>query len=192
MFLQRVLHLKQIRLHIQIKSKYVFPHVVECSEEGLNNLKAFIVNKGIMVDDICTNTQINEEAIEHWKDFGKLKNNSIHDYIINLAEKYNLTVPQSRSLQSTVKIGVASGYLNNTNIIVKDSLITDIEPLVWDKQNNIFYIDTDGIHIKKTKTRQKCPDLSSDNTTTCLSFTKNRNISNIDKKWGKFLHSIYT
>ena len=145
-----------------------------------------------MVDDICTSAQINEEAIEHWKDFGKLKNNSIHDYIINLAEKYNLTVPQSRSLQSTVKIGVASGYLNNTNIIVKDSLITDIEPLVWDKQNNIFYIDTGGIYIKKTKTRHKCVDLSSDNTTTCLSNTKNRNISNIDKKWGKFLHSIYT
>ena len=174
-----------------IRTKYSFPHVVVCSAEGLENLKTFITNKGIMLDRSCVTSHNEGKAITQWKDFGKLKNDVLEKYVINLSEKRNLSDQQSIILYSTVKIGVASGFLNNTNIVVKDSMITDIIPLEWSDDNN-FNINTTNIQIRKVKTKTNHADLSTDNSTTCLSSIKKRNITNIDKKWGKFLQDLYT
>ena len=91
-----------------------------------------------------------------------------------------------------IRIGISSGYLNNKNIVVENCVIKDIVPLIWCSETRTFNIDTKNTRLKKIKgSKSENVDLSTDNTTTCLDFDKKYNISNINKKWEKFLKTVY-
>ena len=63
---------------------------------------------------------------------------------------------------------------------------------LWCDETRTFNIDTKNTRLKKIKgSRSENVDLSTDNTTTCLDFDKKYTISNINKKWEKFLKTVY-
>ena len=121
-----------------------------------------------------------------------MQTNCLYSYITKLENELNLEQNEKTNLKSLIKIGVSSGYFNNSNIIVEGSSIVDIEPLLWNRAARTFSIDATNIKIKRQKvSKQKMNDFSSDNTTTCLDFDKKSTISNVDKKWEKFLSQIF-
>ena len=190
-------------LFFSLKSKYNFEIKLDITNisESFIKLKDFVSDKGILSDtdklnlsnkQLENNCLNNEETIESWKDLGKMQNNAIYIYISILSECYNLDIKERKNLESMIKIGISSGYLNTKNIIVKKSIIEEIIPLEWNKESRLFMIDTKNIRIKKTKgIKIENTDLSTDNTTTCLDFEKKYNISNVNKRWEKFLSAIY-
>jgi hypothetical protein len=191
------------RLYYSMKSKYNFDIKLDPNfpNESFLELKEFVSDKGILSDkdkDILTQEQIDtakdidEVIIDNWKDLGKLQSNTLFSYISELSERHALTTKERKQLESTIKIGISSGYLNNKNIVVENSFIKDIIPLLWDEEIRSYSIDTKNIRLKKIKpSKVDTNDLSTDNTTTCLNFDKKYTISNINKKWEKFLKTVY-
>lgn len=176
-------------------SKQSFSHVIENSAIGLENLKRFIMNKGgIMMNETILEDDTYRDSVTEWKSYGKLKYENIYEYVNFLIKSNNLSSCKGRILHSNVKLAIAAGYINNTNIIIKNSSIVNIEPIEWNQEMLSFDINITRMNIKKPRTKQTMfKDESTDNTTTCLSFDKKqRVINNIDKRWDKFLHSIYT
>ena len=190
-------------LFFSLKSKYNFEIKLDVTDilDSFFKLKEFVADKGILSDTDKTNLSNkqqettflnNEETIETWKDLGKMQHNAIYIYISKLSEHHDLDTKERKNLESMMKIGISSGYLNTKNIVVKNSIIEEIIPLEWDKDTRSFVINTKNIRIKKTKgIKIENTDLSTDNTTTCLDFEKKYNISNVNKRWEKFLSSIY-
>jgi len=189
-------------LYFSMRSKYNFKITLSDNpKDSFITLKKFVQDKGILSDtdkDIMKNEEDNnsenyeDNIVESWKDLGKLQTNSLYIYINKIEEKLSLTESEKNNLKSIVKIGISSGYFNTKNIIVKDSKIEKICPLLWDSKTRKFNIDTKNIRLKRPKpTKVQIMDVSSDNTTTCLDFEKKETISNIDKKWEKFLSQIY-
>lgn len=184
-----------------MKSKYNFKVTLnDNAEESFALLKKFVQDKGILSDTDKDIMKLEEEDfeditdnfVETWKDLGKLQMNSMYTYINKLVEDFDLTDSEKNNLKSTIKIGISSGYFNSKNILVTSSKIEKICPLLWDSESRKFSIDTQNIRLKKPKsTKPTFIDISSDNTTTCLDFEKRETISNIDKKWEKFLSQIY-
>ena len=190
-------------LYYSMKSKYNFDIKLDEDkpDSSFSDLKDFVSNKGILSDNdkLELNKKQNESfeqedeyTIDTWKELGKLQMNVIYSYISKLSDKYNLEYRERKNLESMIRIGISSGYFNNKNIIVENSFIKDIVPLLWDEENRVFNIDTKNTRIKKIKgSKSENVDLSTDNTTTCLDFDKKYNISNINKKWEKFLKVVY-
>ena len=191
------------KLYYSLKSKYNFQIRLdeEKSDYSFAELKEFVTNKGILSES--DKLRINDEqeesfnnfeqiTIDNWKDLGKLQMNSVFTYISVLTQKYDLNIRERKNLESIIRIGISSGYLNTKNIVVENSYITNIIPLIWNEDKRVFNIDTKNTKIKKYKgTKTDNVDLSTDNTTTCLDFDKKHNISNINKRWEKFLKVVY-
>jgi len=191
------------RLYYSMKSKYNFDIKLDIDnpEQSFYNMKEFVSEKGFLSEKDKTelnkvqfdNFKDSEDVVfDNWKDLGRLQTNTLFSYLRDLSNNYNLDVKERKQLESVIKIGISSGYLNTKNIIVKNSFITDITDLIWDENSRTFTIDTKNIKIKKVKSvKSASNDLSTDNTTTCLNFDKKYNISNINKKWEKFLKTVY-
>jgi len=191
------------RLYYSMKSKYNFEIRLDKDKEDASfaEMRDFVSNKGILSDkdkDDMKLKQIEdfddseELPLDSWKLLGKLQMNAIFTYITTLVQKYELSTSECKNLESMIRIGISSGYLNNKNIIVENSFIKEIVPLLWDEETRTFNIDTKNTRIKKIKgSKSENVDLSTDNTTTCLDFNKKYNISNINKKWEKFLKVVY-
>jgi len=168
------------RLYYSMKSKYNF-------EIRLDKDKLDMKLK--QIEDFDDSEEL---PLDSWKLLGKLQMNAIFTYITTLVQKYELSTSECKNLESMIRIGISSGYLNNKNIIVENSFIKEIVPLLWDEETRTFNIDTKNTRIKKIKgSKSENVDLSTDNTTTCLDFNKKYNISNINKKWEKFLKVVY-
>lgn len=191
------------RLFYSLKSKYNFEIKLDenCDDCCFSELRDFVTNKGILSDkdkEDMTSEQLKnideteDPPIDSWKNLGKLQMNSVFSYISTLGEFYYLSTSERKNLESMIRIGISSGYLNNKNIVVENCDIKDIIPLIWCSETRTFNIDTKNTRLKKIKgSKSENVDLSTDNTTTCLDFDKKYNISNINKKWEKFLKTVY-
>ena len=189
---------KDNTLYYSMKSKYNFQVSLTPSdlEQSFDTFKLFVQDKGILSDIDKSKMKYEcskiEPFTESWKELGKMQTNCLYSYITKLENELNLEQNEKTNLKSLIKIGVSSGYFNNSNIIVEGSSIVDIEPLLWNRAARTFSIDATNIKIKRQKvSKQKMNDFSSDNTTTCLDFDKKSTISNVDKKWEKFLSQIF-
>ena len=190
---------KDNTLLYSMKAKYNFQiTLTDDPEESFIMLREFMQDKGILSsidkDNMKSEETSNdiEDAVYNWKDLGRLQSNSLCSYINTLSKDYDLNDSERNNLKSVIKIGISSSYFNNKNIMVSNSKIDKICPLLWDDKERKFSIDTENIKIKKSKiSKSNRLDSGSDNTTTCLDFDKKETISNIDKKWDKFLSQIY-
>jgi hypothetical protein len=167
-------------LFYSMKVKYNFEIKLNLTnpQESFTLLRDFMKDKGVLshndklemnITQIENNKKSTEDTIENWKDLNKLQTNAISIYITKLTQKYSLNIKEKKHLQSTIKIGISSGYFNAKNIIVKNSAIEEICYLVWNEEKRLFNINTKDIRIKKQKYNIKndISDLSADNTTTC-------------------------
>lgn len=184
-----------------MNAKYNFELRLEPEDvkESFFKLKDFMIEKGYFSNSDRekmklkqnNHTHKREELANNWKGLGKLQNNALCQFINKKVKEYNLTSDEKSDLTSVLKIGISSGYLNNSNISVEDSVIMDFQFVTWDEETRKFKINTKHIRMKKQKHKNEGNDLSTDNTTTCLNFEKKYNISNISKKWEKFLGTVY-
>lgn len=168
-------------------------------KESFFKLKEFMIEKGYFSNSdrekmkIKQNSHVKkqEELADSWKGLGKMQNNAVCKFINEKVKEHNLTDDEKSDLTSIIKIGISSGYLNNNNITVEDSVITNFQYIEWNEDKRKFKINTRNIKVKKQKHKNEYNDLSTDNTTTCLNFEKKYDISNISKKWEKFLAIVY-
>ena len=111
------------RIYFSMKSKYNFELRMdkENPEMSFLELKEFVSDKGILSeqDKIRLNKEqidsakdIDEIVIDNWKDLGKLQTNTMYSYISKLTNEHNLDNKERKQLESTINIGISSGYLN--------------------------------------------------------------------------------
>lgn len=157
----------------------------------LSNQEKEDINKIIEDED-------NQErfTITSWKEISKNQDYYIREFIIDYAEKYNLVSKEQANLESVVRMGVSADFFNADNIIIEDGKIKRITNLIWDRDKRVFFIDTEGIKIKKKTEKSNnnkiftsyTVDTSNDNTV--LIYKEIEDVS-IEKKWNKFLESFY-
>jgi len=150
------------RLFYSLKSKYNFEIKLDenCDDYCFSELKDFVTNKGILSDkdkeDMTTEQMKNfdeteDPSIDSWKLLGKLQMNSVFSYISVLENTYSLSTSERKNLESMIRIGISSGYLNNKNIVVENCDIKDIIPLLWCDETRTFNIDTKNTRLRKLK-----------------------------------------
>lgn len=61
-------------------------------------------------------------------------------YILRLKDKYNLSLSEVMELESVIKMGLLSDFINETNIIINNTKIEYINFLVFDQESRKFKI----------------------------------------------------
>lgn len=79
-----------------------------------------------------------------WEKSNKKIRECLICYFINdQSEIMQLTSKQSEQLNTVIKIGLYRKYFDKNNIILSNDRIYSIGGLMWDSQNNVFFIDPD-------------------------------------------------
>ena len=119
----------------------------------------------------------------------KQQNILVSFFVQLLGEKYNLTFQEKVKLTQQIKLGLLSGYLNNTNIIMENGNIYEIEGLDFITETREFVINTDVCKIVKV------PKRNTTDTTLDTSITKTideeETISkNLLKSWNRYINDV--
>lgn len=95
----------------------------------------------IKIDD--TRDEVNKIAVKPITEQSMMLNDDemMYDYILKLKEKWKLSSSEVVELESLIKIGMLSEFINDTNIIVIDNKIDKIDYVNFDTKNRNFYID---------------------------------------------------
>ena len=86
----------------------------------------------------------------------------MYDYILRLKEKWKLSNSELVELESLIKMGILSEFINDMNIIIDDNKIEKINYVHFDTKTRKFYIDEKTIpkilkkDIKKTNQNDTC------------------------------------
>jgi len=142
------------------------------------------------IDEKCLQDAANIE-VSNWK---QIKNEKQQSILISLfvqlvAEKYDLNFEERAKLSQQIKIGLLSGYLNNTNIIMENGNIVDIEGLEFDDINREFNINTDTCKIVKV-VKRGCNDTTIDTSTTRLSEEEGGISRTLLKYWNRYINDV--
>lgn len=169
---------------------------------SLEKFKFFMRSKGyISPKERETLSKIIEDnveevlSVETWKDILRNKDYHIKNYIIELKEKYDLTLKERDNLESTVMIGIASEFFNEENIEIKNEKIDNIKNLIWEKNKRLFSIKTNGYKVKKKNEKSDNKKIytsytiETSNDNYILVFKEAKDMS-IEKRWSKLLESI--
>lgn len=171
-------------------------------EGTLKIFKEFMKNKGyisnIEKEEIkqLINSSVEEKtAITNWKEMQKNQNYHIVKFINKQKRINNLDLKESANLESVIRMGIASDFFNENNIVIKDENIEEITSLDWDPEKRLYTIKTDNFKIKKKtdkNTKEKIYTsytLETSNDNYLLVYNENNDMF-IDKKWFKFLETI--
>jgi hypothetical protein len=107
-------------------------------------------------------------------------------YVVQERETKKLNKKETMQLRQTIQLGICSKYLGKTNIHISDRRITKIDPLLYNEEERMYYIDpnTKPIISRSTKVTKK-----SYKDTTTTSYQK-ENIPQFNTKWQKYLLSL--
>tara|TARA_Y100000592_G_C5480665_1_gene325240 strand:+ start:3067 stop:3870 length:804 start_codon:yes stop_codon:yes gene_type:complete len=189
-------------LYYSLKSKYNFELKLDVNDikKSLNDLKEFMNNKGIMsVEDkiesnakVCENNQLYiTEKIDQWKKLGNQQNIVIDDYLKTLKQKYSLCKSEFEWLELLVNVGINSNVLNNKNIIVVDSKITEITILDWNEETRYFSINVANTKMPKPSKSNKKETYNTLDTMSDIELhNKKIRTKNIKDKWKSFIENI--
>ena len=189
-------------VYYSLKSKYNFELKLDDNDikKSLDDLKEFMNSKGIMsVEDkiesnskVCeTNESFIVEKIDEWKKLGKQQTIVVNDYLKTLKLKYNLSSSEYEWLELLVNVGINSNVLNNKNITVLNSKITNIEMLDWDEEKRCFSIDTSQTKIPKPpKSTKKETYTTLDTMSDIELHNKKIRNKNIKEKWKSFIENV--
>lgn len=87
-----------------------------------------------------------------WNSNKKVQQILLDYYYEQVKSSLNLSYKEVKQLKETVQIGIINKYFNKNNIYIENNRITNIEGLLWDSENHIFYIDPT---IKSRSTKYK-------------------------------------
>jgi hypothetical protein len=123
----------------------------------------------------------------------KIKECLISHFIIDMKTMMNLTTDQSSQLKEIIQTGIFSNLFDKNNITVSNNRIFSIEGLLYDPQNNLFYIDPNLVpptsrSYPKKKTTSNLPKDSIPQFTIKWDKYINKYIEQIDKQY--FLQSL--
>lgn len=141
------------------------------------------------IDEKCLQDASNIE-VSCWK---QIKNEKQQSILVSLfvqlsAEKYDLNFEERSKLTQQIKLGLLSGYLNNTNIIMDNGNIADIEGLEFDEDKREFNINTDTCKIVKVPKRG-VNDTTID-TTTHISEEEGSISRTLLKYWNRYINDV--
>ena len=83
-------------------------------------------------------------------------------YILSMKDKHNLSLPEVMELESIIKIGLISDFINESNIIIKNNKIDCINFLLFDEETRKFKIGKNTVpklikkEIKKIIPNEHC------------------------------------
>lgn len=106
-------------------------------------------------------------------------------FVVNEREIKKLNKKETMQLRQTIQLGICSKYLGKTNIYISDRRITKIDPLLYNEEERLYYIDpnTKPIISRSNKvTKKSYKDTNS-------SYQK-ENIPQFNTKWQKYLLSL--
>jgi hypothetical protein len=138
------------------------------------------------------NNEMNNIEIDNWKQIKNDKQQGIliSIFIQEVSELYNLNIEERTKLFQKIKLGLLSGYLNNTNIVMENGVISFIEGLEFEDETREFNINTSLCKIVKVPKKY--------NSTTTLDTTNTQLIGNTGndsksllKSWNKYITDIY-
>lgn len=93
-----------------------------------------------------------------WNSSKKIQQMLLDYYYEQVKSSLNLSYKEVKQLKETVQIGIINKYFNKNNICIENNRITNIEGLLWDSENHIFYIDP---IIKSRSTKYKRRNIES-------------------------------
>ena len=175
--------------------------VPETPLEAAAFVKAFVYeNAGIISPiDIKEKKSIDDKhnsetaaiEIDSWKQVKNDKQQGIliSIFIQEVSEIYNLNLEERTKLFQKIKLGLLSGYLNTTNIVMENGIISFIEGLEFDDINREFNINTSLCKIVKAPKKYN-NSTNIDTTTTQLSGNDNTESSSLIKLWTKYINDI--
>ncbi len=175
--------------------------VPETPLEAAAFVKAFVYeNAGIISPiDIKEKKSIDDKhnsenaaiEIDSWKQVKNDKQQGIliSIFIQEVSEIYNLNLEERTKLFQKIKLGLLSGYLNTTNIVMENGIISFIEGLEFDEINREFNINTSLCKIVKAPKKYN-NSTNIDTTTTQLSGNDTTESSSLIKLWTKYINDI--
>lgn len=89
-----------------------------------------------------------------WKDIktDKIKDILISEYVTEISKNLNYTKDQKKELITTIRCGFMLKYFGSNDINMKDGKIVSINGFLYDKSENMYYIDPNIINKSKKKT----------------------------------------
>jgi hypothetical protein len=178
---------------------------LENLEESYSVFKDFMKEKGFLSQEEKEkiNSMIQEEeeihemfVVETWKDITKNLEYHLKTFFIKLKDENDLTPKEMANLESVVRIGISSGFFSEDNIVIQNSEIDRILNLVWDEEERLFSIDTEGIKFKKKSEKKESNKIytsytiETSNDNVIMVYKEVEDLS-IEKKWNKFLETVY-
>jgi hypothetical protein len=163
--------------------------------------KAFVYeNAGIISPtDIKEKKSIDEKSLQdaanieinNWKQIKneKQQNILVSFFVQLLGEKYDLTFQEKVKLTQQIKLGLLSGYLNNTNIIMDNGNIYEIEGLDFIDETREFVINTDVCKIVRVPKRNTA-DTTMDTTITKTTDDEDVSSKNLLKSWNRYINDV--
>jgi len=163
--------------------------------------KAFVYeNAGIISPtDIKEKKSIDEKSLQDaanieiniWKQIKneKQQNILVSFFVQLLGEKYDLTFQEKVKLTQQIKLGLLSGYLNNTNIIMDNGNIYEIEGLDFIDESREFVINTDVCKIVRVPKRNTA-DTTMDTTITKTTDDEDVSSKNLLKSWNRYINDV--
>jgi hypothetical protein len=142
------------------------------------------------IDEKCLQDSANIE-INNWR---QIKNEKQQYILISLfvqlmGEKYELNFEEKVKLTQQIKLGLLSGYLNSTNIILENGNIIEIEGLEFIDSSREFRINTDICKIVKVPKRS--------NNDTLVDITNLKTIEegefisrDLLKSWSRYINDV--
>lgn len=118
-------------------------------EKSFQELKLFLEDKGILstlerVEKSLIDFKEEDDDMNSWR-WQDFKSNQIllqEEYINRLSEEYDLDEKGKAKLESIISFGVSSGIFGNNSIFISEAKIEKIEGLLWDDEEEKFYISS--------------------------------------------------
>jgi len=183
------------------KNKNTEITVPETPLEAAAFVKAFVYeNAGIISPlDMKEKKAIDEKhnadmasiEIDNWKQIKNDKQQGIliSIFIQEISEVYNLNLEERAKLFQKIKLGLLSGYLNSTNIVMENGIISFIEGLEFDDISREFNINTDLCKIVKVPKKYNNAT-TLDTTNTQLTPQGTVESRSLLKSWNKYINDI--
>lgn len=106
------------------------------------------IKKKIDFDNIQSEIK---ECRKSWSSIRKknIKDLLIENYVINMKNKYELTLKQARSLLSTIFVGIVFKVISVKDIMYEDGVVKSIEGITFKNKQVIFEKDIYDFHVNQ-------------------------------------------
>jgi hypothetical protein len=108
---------------------------------------------------------INKPSLTWGTSNKKMQQCLLNHYIMDMKTTMGLTNKEGENLRQIILLGIANKYFSKNSIHLKNNRIHQIDGLLWDVDNRVFYINPElKPAVSRSNIRNKDPSLSIDST----------------------------